>query len=95
VGYSKDGRELSAEFIRIALHQPEMSLMRTHHIIAVIAVLVVAIGAKQFFFPPVNAEADVNSGGCMNVLQMQHDINPELLPEQEMRDMSVVFSEPN
>ena len=92
MGYSKDGRELSAEFIRIALHQPEMSLMRTHHIIAV---LVVAIGAKQFFFPPVNAEADVNSGAGMNVLQMQHDINRKLLLEQEMRDMSVVFSEPN
>jgi hypothetical protein len=36
------------------------AFMRAHHVIAVVAVLVIGFGAKQYFFPPMKAEADVN-----------------------------------
>lgn len=65
--------------------------MRIHHVIAVVAVLVVGLGAKQFFFPPVKAEADINPSVSMNVLQMHHDININNLPVQKMQDMTFVF----
>jgi hypothetical protein len=33
--------------------------MRTHHVIAVIAVILISFGAKIFFFSPPTVEADV------------------------------------
>ena len=65
--------------------------MRIHHVIAVAAVLVVCFGAKQFFFPPVKAEANINPSVSMNVLQMHHDINMNNLAVQKMHDMTFVF----
>lgn len=35
--------------------------MRTHYVIAVVAVIGLGIGAKQFFFPPVKAEANLRA----------------------------------
>ena len=70
--------------------------MRAHHIIAVIAVLIIGIGAKQFFYPPIKAEADLNAGPSvsMNVLQMQIDHpNKNNHPMQKMHDMTMVFSD--
>lgn len=67
------------------------AFMRIHHVIAVVAVLVVGFGAKQFFFPPVKAEADIGPSVSMNVLQMHHDINMQNLPVQKMHDMTFVF----
>ncbi len=66
--------------------------MRLHHVIAVAAVLVVGLGAKQFFFPP-KAEADIPVAS-MNVFQIQFDHGKDL-PLQKMHDMSFVFSEVN
>ena len=67
--------------------------MRAHHVIAVVAVLVIGIGAKQFFFPPGKAEADIPVVS-MNVLQMHADHpNRNNHPVQKMHDMSFVFSE--
>ena len=34
--------------------------MRTHHVIAVVAVTLISFGAKIFFFSPPTAEADVH-----------------------------------
>lgn len=65
--------------------------MRKHHVIAVLAVLIIGFGAKQFFFPPVKAEADISPSVSMNVLQMHHDINMQNLPVQKMHDMTFVF----
>jgi hypothetical protein len=65
--------------------------MRIHHVIAVVAVLAIGFGAKQFFFPPVKADADIIPSVSMNVLQMQHDINMNNLSVQKMRDMTFVF----
>jgi hypothetical protein len=65
--------------------------MRAHHVIAVVAVLIIGMGAKQFLFPPKQAEADVIPSANMNVLQMHNDIDTNNLPAQKMRDMTVVF----
>jgi hypothetical protein len=69
------------------------AFMRAHHVIAVVAVLVIGVAAKQYFFPPIKVEAAVPSAS-MNVLQMQiKHPNRNNLPAQKMNDMSVVFSD--
>ena len=60
-----------------------------HHVIAVAAVLVIGLGVKQYFYPPVIAHA-VPSGRA-NVLQMQSDANMKTLPTQKLHDMTFVF----
>jgi hypothetical protein len=68
--------------------------MRTHHAIgAVVAVILIGVGVKLFFFPPATALAAVDAGASssMNVLQMHID-HPNL-PVQRTHDMSVVFSD--
>src|SRR5664280_825337 len=74
-------------------HQPRAmeAFMRAYHVIAVVAVLVVGFGAKQFFFPPMKAEADINPSISMKVLQMHQDTNMQNLPVQKMHDMTFVF----
>ncbi len=68
--------------------------MRAHHVVAVVAVLVIGLGVKQYFSPPIKASAGTHAipGASMNVLQMHIDHpNKKDLPAQTMRDMSVVF----
>jgi hypothetical protein len=62
--------------------------MRKHHFIAVVAVLLIGLGVKQFFFPPKAAEADLQPG-TMNIRQIHMD-HPNL-PSQTMHDMTFVF----
>ena len=72
--------------------------MRAHHVIAVLAVLVIGLGAKQYFFPPMEAEANLHAvpRASMNVLQMHIDHpNRKDHPTQKMHDMTFVFSEPD
>jgi hypothetical protein len=70
--------------------------MRAHYGIAAIAVILIGLGGKLFFFPPPSAEAitpaDLRAG--MDVLQM-HKAYPNIkgLPVQEFHDMTFVFSE--
>lgn len=46
---------------RAVTHQPRAmeAFMRAHHVIAVVAVLLMGLGAKVFFFPPTISEAAV------------------------------------
>ena len=70
--------------------------LRAHHIITVIAVLVIGLGTKQFLFPPRQADAAINAvlpSASMNVLQMQSGIDIKALPVQKMNDMTFVFSD--
>jgi hypothetical protein len=62
--------------------------MRKHHVIAVVAVLLIGVVAKQFFFPPKAADADTRAGN-MDIRQMHID-HPNL-PAQKMHDMTFVF----
>jgi hypothetical protein len=47
-------------------------VMRMHHVIAVVAVLIIGVGAKQFFSPAKIAEADIRAVS-VNVLQMHRE----------------------
>ncbi len=70
--------------------------VRAHHVIAVVAVLLIGLGVKQFFFPATQADADVHPApsASMNILQMQTD-HPNIkdLPVQKMHDMTFVYSD--
>lgn len=65
--------------------------MRIHYVIAVVAVFVVGSVGKQFFFPPLKANADAIPSVSINVVQMHRDINVQTLPAQKVRDMAFVF----
>ena len=74
-------------------HQPRAmeAFMRAHYVVAVVAVLVIGLGAKLYLFPPKQAEADVIPTATMNVLQLQTDLDMKQLPAQKMNDRSFVF----
>jgi hypothetical protein len=67
--------------------------IRAHHVIAVVAVLVVGLGVKQVLFPPRHAEANINAvpGFSMNIMQMHSNIDMKYLPVQRMSDKAFVF----
>ena len=67
--------------------------IHAHLIIAVLAVLVIGLGAKQYLFPPMEAEANLHAvpSASISVLQMHRDINVKNLPVQKMHDMTFVF----
>lgn len=65
--------------------------MRAHHVIAVVAVLVIGLGVKLFLFPPKKADADIGPSNSMNVLQMQSDIDMQNVSAQKMHDKTFVF----
>jgi hypothetical protein len=93
----KAAKALSAPSIT---HQPRAmeAFMRAHHVIAVVAVLVIGLGAKQFVFPPQQADADINAvpSASVNVHQMLIDHpNRNNFPAQKMHDMTFVFSAPD
>jgi hypothetical protein len=89
------GKLLAARSVKSSQPRAKEAFMRAHHVIAVIAVLVIGLGAKQFFSPPTEAEADLRPVS-MDVLQMQIDHpNRNNLPQQKTNDMSFVFSEPD
>jgi hypothetical protein len=67
--------------------------VRRRHVIAVLVVLIIGIGAKQFFFPATKAAADAIPSVSMDVMQMHHDIDIKNIPVQKMHDMTFVFTE--
>ena len=67
--------------------------MRVHHVIAVIVVLIIGLGAKQYLFPPKQADADVFPTATMNVLQMDAGVDIKKLPQQKMNDKAFIFTE--
>jgi len=69
------------------------AFMRAHHAIAVVAALIIGLGAKQYLFPPKHADADVFPPATMNVLQMHAGIDTKKLPQQKMNDKAFIFTE--
>ena len=65
--------------------------MRANHVVAVVVVLVIGVGAKQLLFPPKQADADIYPNANMDVLQMQTSINMHNLHVQKMHDLTFVF----
>jgi hypothetical protein len=62
--------------------------MRSHHAIAIAAIILTGFGVKVFFFTP-SAVAEVH-GVSMNISRMHENKN---LPAQNFHDMTFVFSD--
>jgi hypothetical protein len=94
-----EAKRKAAKFLaaRSVRHQPRAmeAFMRTHHVVAVIAVLLIGLGAKLFFLPATDAEASIHAAASagVDVLQMHVD-HPNIkdLPVQKTDDMTFVFS---
>jgi hypothetical protein len=70
--------------------QPEVKIMRTHQAVAVVAVILVGLVAKHYYFPTSAAVASIN------VSQMSLDYpDAKYLPVQAMHDMTFVFAAEN
>lgn len=67
--------------------------MRAYHVIAIVAIAILAVGARLFLFPP-KSEAIVSDAG-LDVNQMHKDKNIQKIPAQDMNDMSLVFDRNN
>jgi predicted acyltransferase len=70
--------------------------MRAHHAMAVVAVMLIGLGVKLFFFPAPAAEADTSAvpSASVDPLQMHIDHpNIKNLPSHKLHDMTFVFSE--
>lgn len=65
--------------------------MHARHVIAVVIVFVIALGAKSFLFPSKQAVAGSVAGATMNVLQMHRELDSKDLPLQKIRDKTFVF----
>ena len=66
--------------------------MRAHHVLAVVAVLIVATSLKFVFYPPIKADAEVSPG--VNVLQIHTDHpNMSNMPVPKIHDMRFVFAD--
>jgi hypothetical protein len=71
----------------------EGTVMRAHHAIAVVAVILVGVGVKLIFFTAPTAEADPLSLKSVGVDVSQLHQNVKNLPVQKFHDMSFVFSD--
>src|SRR5512143_4059765 len=71
------------------------STLRAHHVIAVVAVLVISFGVKMFFSSsPPTAEANIHAippSASVNVLQMHRDVDTKSLPVHKMSDRTFIF----
>lgn len=73
--------------------RPMEAFMRANRVIAVVAALIIGIGAKLYLFPPKQAEAKGFPSFTMNITKMHQEIDIKSLPVQEMSDKSFVFSD--
>jgi hypothetical protein len=71
------------------------STLRAHHVIAVVAILVISFGVKMFFLSAPTAEADMRPvpSASMGILQMHRDTDMKQLPLQKMYDKTFIFTE--
>jgi len=67
--------------------------MRAHHVIAIVAVILVGVGVKLIFLPVPSAEADLLSIKSVGMDVSQLHQNVENLPVQKFHDLSLVFPE--
>ena len=69
--------------------------MRSYHTIAVVAVILIGIGAKLFFFsvPPVEVNVSGVKSASMDILQMERDFAGMKKTVQKMNDMTFVYSD--
>jgi hypothetical protein len=93
----KAGKFLAARSVKPQPRAME-TFMRTHHAIAVVAVILISFGVKMFFFSAPTAEADIHAGpsASMDVLKiLTNHPHGKDLSVQKMHDMTFVFSNPD
>ena len=92
-----EAKRKAAKFLAARSVKPQPrameAFMRAHHVIVVVAVLIVGLGAKQFLFVSIKAEADIPVAS-IDTLQMTIE-NPNRYnhPVQKMHDMTFVYSD--
>jgi hypothetical protein len=59
------------------------------YVIVVIAITILAVGARLFLFPPTLEAFSADAG--LNIQQIRKDVNVQKLPVRKMNDMSLVF----
>ena len=75
------------------------STLREHHVIAVVAVVLISFGVKMFFLSAPTAEANIHAvpsaipSASVNVLQMHRDVDTKSLPVQKMNDKTFIFTD--
>ena len=72
------------------------STLHAHHLIAVVAVLLISFGVKMFFLSSApTAEANIRAvpSASVNVLQMHRDVDTKSLPVQKMNDKTFIFTD--
>jgi hypothetical protein len=76
------------------------STLCAHHVIAVVAVLLISFGVKMFFSTSApTAEANIRAvpsvipSSSMNVIQIHRDIDTKSLPVQKMNDKTFIFTD--
>jgi hypothetical protein len=67
--------------------------MRTHHAIAVVAIILIGLGLKLTLFSAPPADADTRAVESLHIDVSQLQQNIKNLPEQKAHDMTFVFSE--
>jgi hypothetical protein len=67
--------------------------MRTHHAIAVVAIILIGLGLKLTLFSAPPADADTRAVESLHIDVSQLQQNIKNLPEQRAHDMTFVFSE--
>lgn len=67
--------------------------MRARHVIVIVAIAMLAVGARLFLFPP-KSEA-ISSDAGLDILQMHKDKDMKKIPAQDVSDMSLVFDRNN
>jgi hypothetical protein len=65
--------------------------MRVPHVIAIIAIAILAVGAKLILFPPKSEAIAADAG--LDIQQMHKD--RQKIPDQHWSDMSLVFDRNN
>lgn len=75
-------------------HEAMEALMRAHHVVAVLAVLIIGWGMKQFLFSTPQAQANLSATESVSPIQMHVGYpNTDQLPVQKPNDRSFVFPE--
>jgi hypothetical protein len=66
--------------------------MRAHYVIAIIAIGILAVGARLILFPPKSEAISAGAAG-LDIQQMHKD--KQKIPNQNWSDMSLVFDRNN
>jgi hypothetical protein len=67
----------------------DRNAMGARHVIAIIAIIILAVGARLSLFPP-KSEASSSDAG-LNIQEVRKNTNMQKLPVRKMDDMSLVF----